>query len=235
MGVAGRTAPGSGMEHTVSHLLEMAEHGGGEPPLHGAKVGVLSVLAALLWRRVRGGGPGELGFPEADEMEERVLEAFSALDASGDIGRECWRDYSKKLERWHASRAELETLLERWGAFDAELDRLLASPERLIAALREAGAPTRLSELGIDEADVRWALANCHLMRNRFTVADLVPTVADARLARLLEVKRGTPLLHIDQVDYDELGHAVMLSHEWHLADAFELIVNRRSLPAEED
>jgi GntR family transcriptional regulator len=58
--------------------------------------------------------------------------------------------------------------------------------------------------------------------------AQLIPTVADARLAKLLTVKRGTPLLHVDQVDYDERGRAVMLSHEWHVADAFELIVNRR-------
>ena len=56
-----------------------------------------------------------------------------------------------------------------------------------------------------------------------------MPTVADAKLGRLLAVKRGTPLLHIDQVDYDAGGRAVMLSHEWHVADAFELIVNRRS------
>ena len=59
--------------------------------------------------------------------------------------------------------------------------------------------------------------------------AELLPTLADAKLARLLEVKRGAPLLHIDQVDYDARGRAVMLSLEWHVADAFELIVNRRS------
>ncbi|HUO69355.1 MAG TPA: GntR family transcriptional regulator [Solirubrobacteraceae bacterium] len=58
--------------------------------------------------------------------------------------------------------------------------------------------------------------------------AQLIPTVADAKLAKLLTVKRGTPLLHVDQIDYDERGLAVMLSHEWHVADAFELIVNRR-------
>lgn len=61
--------------------------------------------------------------------------------------------------------------------------------------------------------------------------AQLIPTVADAKLAKLLAVKRGTPLLHIDQVDYDERGRAVMLSHEWHVPDAFELIVNRRASP----
>ena len=58
--------------------------------------------------------------------------------------------------------------------------------------------------------------------------AELIPTLADAKLSRLLEVTRGTPLLHIDQIDYDARGRAVMLSQEWHVADAFELIVNRR-------
>jgi GntR family transcriptional regulator len=63
--------------------------------------------------------------------------------------------------------------------------------------------------------------------------AELLPVLADAKLARLLEVKRGSPLLHIDQVDYDDRGRAVMLSHEWHVADAFELVVNRRFSPSE--
>jgi GntR family transcriptional regulator len=62
--------------------------------------------------------------------------------------------------------------------------------------------------------------------------ARLIPTVAGAKLARLLAVKRGAPLLHIDQVDYDERGRPVMLSHEWHVADAFELFVNRRASAA---
>jgi GntR family transcriptional regulator len=60
-------------------------------------------------------------------------------------------------------------------------------------------------------------------------IAELLPTLADTKLSKLLEVKRGAPLLHIDQTDYDARGHAVMLSLEWHVADAFELIVNRRA------
>ncbi len=61
--------------------------------------------------------------------------------------------------------------------------------------------------------------------------ARLVPVVADARLAELLEVEAGTPLLHIDQIDFDGDGHPVMLSSEWHVADAFELHINRRAVP----
>jgi DNA-binding GntR family transcriptional regulator len=45
-------------------------------------------------------------------------------------------------------------------------------------------------------------------------------------------VKRGTPLLHIDQVDFDERGRAVMLSHEWHVAGGFDLVINRRASPS---
>src|SRR3954452_24389858 len=65
--------------------------------------------------------------------------------------------------------------------------------------------------------------------------AELLPALADDRLSELLEVECGTPLLHIDQVDYDARGRAVMLSLEWHVADAFELIVNRRASPGSAD
>lgn len=58
--------------------------------------------------------------------------------------------------------------------------------------------------------------------------AHLIPVVASTRMAKLLAIRRGTPLLRIDQVDYDPRGHPIMLSDEWHVADAFELIVNRR-------
>jgi glycerol-1-phosphate dehydrogenase [NAD(P)+] len=177
MGVAGRTAPGSGMEHTVSHLLEMAERPGVDAPLHGAKVGALSVLAAMLWARVRAvaraGGLRALRFPDHADLEPRVREAVAVLDPSGRVGDACWQAYSRKLDRWHDARGELETLWQRWPAFDAELDGLLASPERLVAALRAARAPVRLTQLGVRDSTARWALAHGHLMRERFSVADL--------------------------------------------------------------
>lgn len=58
--------------------------------------------------------------------------------------------------------------------------------------------------------------------------ARLTPAIADPRLARLLDVRRGSALLHVDQVDYDRAGQAVMASAEWHVPDVLELHVNRR-------
>lgn len=179
MGVAGATAPSSGMEHTVSHLLEMAaERRGWDTALHGAKVGVTTIVAALTWRHVqrtiaeRGMKPL---FPEAEEMEQRVHCAFDPLDPSGAMAEECWSDYSVKLERWHANRAAVEDLAANWEEHQPVLERMLIDPGRLVAAMVAAEAPVRFSQLdpAIEPATARWAIANCHLMRNRFTIADL--------------------------------------------------------------
>src|SRR5258706_556193 len=58
--------------------------------------------------------------------------------------------------------------------------------------------------------------------------AALDPTVADKELARLLDVSPGTPIQHLRQTDYDELGQAVMVSDEWHVTSIIELRVYRR-------
>jgi GntR family transcriptional regulator len=58
--------------------------------------------------------------------------------------------------------------------------------------------------------------------------ASIKPEKADRWLASQLRVPTGALLLYIAQVDYDESGRAVLMSHEHHLADAFEITVARR-------
>lgn len=179
MGVAGRTAPSSGMEHTVSHMLEMAaERRGSGTALHGAKVGVATVIAALTWRHVRrrlAAGGATLRFPSAAEMEERVRAAFDPLDPSGAMGEECWSDYRAKLSGWHRNREPAERFAAEFDRHQGPLDDLLVDPTRLVEAMKTAGAPVRFAELepAVDAETARWAIANCHLMRDRFTIADL--------------------------------------------------------------
>ena len=59
-------------------------------------------------------------------------------------------------------------------------------------------------------------------------LATFRPTRADGHLASRLAVAKGTLLLYIRQVDFDEGGRPVVSSHEHHLADAFEFSVVRR-------
>jgi glycerol-1-phosphate dehydrogenase [NAD(P)+] len=178
MGIAGTTAPASGMEHTVSHLIEMAMNKRGlDSAFHGAQVGVSTMVSALLWDKVqahlRANAHQHLAYPAADKMEEKVRAAFAQLDPSGAMAEECWRLYSRKLERWSANRERLAEL--DLSELAAKVAPLLSGPGELVESMASAGAPTRFSRLDppVDPDLVRWALENCHLMRDRFTVADL--------------------------------------------------------------
>jgi GntR family transcriptional regulator len=122
----------------------------------------------------------------------------------------------------------------------------LPEGELLLAVERIRTADGRPVVYSVDRLPRRYAPAGPDLDASLYAVlersghpvhgasARLVPVVADARQARLLRIDRGTPLLHIDQVDLDQTGHPVMLSAEWHVADAFELHVNRRASPADQ-
>ncbi len=181
MGVAGRTAPLSGTEHLLSHLLDMAAGVEGRRlAFHGAQVGVASVLAATIWMDTLDHlDPASLtedrAFPAPDAVEWRVRAAFDPLDPSGKMADECWRDVNRKLELWRAARPTIEAFAADWEAHREPLRRLVANPDVLVRALADAGAPARIADLDppAPEATVRWALRSLPLMRDRFTVADL--------------------------------------------------------------
>lgn len=59
-------------------------------------------------------------------------------------------------------------------------------------------------------------------------VVSIEPARADRRLSKRLGVKNGAPLLYLRQVDYGRDGEPLLLSHEHHLAEAFEFTVVRR-------
>jgi glycerol-1-phosphate dehydrogenase [NAD(P)+] len=177
MGAAGTTAPSSGAEHTISHLIEMAGNQLGRPPaFHGAQVGASTVLAALVWQRVRGmlaSGPVRLRFPADDELEPMVRAAFDPVDPTGTMSEECWRLYRTKLARWRDNSDRL--VRTDWAEVEAAVAPILLDPGALVDALASAGSPTRFAELDppVSPDTVAWALTNCHLMRDRFTAVDL--------------------------------------------------------------
>ncbi|MFP5343506.1 MAG: iron-containing alcohol dehydrogenase [Candidatus Limnocylindria bacterium] len=181
MGVAGRTAPLSGTEHLLSHLLDMAAAAAGrELAFHGAQVGVASVLAATLWQdTIERFDPARLAsdaaFPAPDAVEPRVRAAFDPIDPSGRMADECWRDVSSKLERWRAARPRIEAFADAWPRHRTALASMVAGPDALRAALAASGSAATLADLDPPAPPEigRWALRSLPLMRDRFTVADL--------------------------------------------------------------
>ena len=59
-------------------------------------------------------------------------------------------------------------------------------------------------------------------------VAEIMPVVAESRLAEMLGVKEGEPLLMIKQVITDSYGELLIYAEEYLRADCFKLIINRR-------
>lgn len=202
MGSSGRTAVSSGMEHTISHLIEMAA-GAGRTRLHGAQVGVATVVAATTWQHVRQAietGRCVPRVPDPGARRARVEAAFAPLAEDGSVAAECWRSYRRKLEWLAAHPDAIRGLLDRWARHAAVLDTLLVDPERLAGALVAAGVPSRFAELDppVEPDTARWAVASCHLMRDRFSVADVADLLGvwedddvDAVLERAERV--GTP------------------------------------------
>jgi GntR family transcriptional regulator len=189
------------------------------------------VDAGLLSRR-HGSGTYVIASPRARHPLETTVSYTGLIRAAGQEPGEAV--LSKEVRAPSDDERELLALDDGETVIDVERIRL--ADGRPIIYSRDR-IPARLASQKNSQALERSLYAL--LAGSGYPVASasarLMPTVATTRLARLLEIKRGTPLLHIDQVDYDPDGKPVMLSGEWHVADAFELIVNRRASPSSDE
>jgi glycerol-1-phosphate dehydrogenase [NAD(P)+] len=181
IGDAGTTAPLSGVEHLVSHVLDMSAMAAHDAhDLHGAQVGVASILAAALWdialheEGILDVAPDELAVPEG--LRERVLDTWASVDPTGALGEECWAAVQKKTARWAAIQPDVAAFFADRARHGAELERLAGDPAEPAAALGLWGAPRRFSELtpAVTAERARWALAALPFMRDRMSLADLL-------------------------------------------------------------
>ena len=179
-GVSNTTACLSGVEHVISHMLDL-HHAANHQPigLHGAQVGVATLVATRLWRRaietdlIR---PNLLKKPDAAAMQHRIQKAFAHLGTDGAIAAECWRDCQIKLSLVESNWSRFESVVAEWKTHSTEFSKMVQPSETLRIALKASGGPATFPALNpsITPALSRWATANCHLMRNRFNLVDLL-------------------------------------------------------------
>jgi glycerol-1-phosphate dehydrogenase [NAD(P)+] len=180
-GVADTTACLSGIEHLISHMLDMHQ-GAKSLPVgqHGAQVGVGSVYAASIWELIfLKFSEGDISFsklPDEHLLRKKVYTTFQFLDPSGSLADECWKDYEKKLDFWVSNISTIESVIKDLRSHVEELRTLIKSPEEIVSGLVSSGTPMAFADLDpvINSEVARWAVANCHLMRNRFVGIDLL-------------------------------------------------------------
>lgn len=175
MGIAGSTAPASGTEHAVSHLLEM-ERGrqGRAAAAHGMQVTVATRLAVRVWELVDStirSAPVQIRVPAEATSRDAGVHAFAEFDEQ--TVDECWTGYSAKRSWLLAHQSAVESLVMDWDAFAGAL--ALPTPDQFDEISRASGLPTRAEDLGedYDEDLLFWALKSSHLLRERMSIVDL--------------------------------------------------------------
>ncbi len=175
MGIVGSTAPASGSEHAVSHLLEMARSRQQSPAAaHGMQVTVATRLALRVWELVDStirSTSAQVRMPGESTSRDAVARAFADLGAR--TVEECWVAYSAKRNWLLAHQPELEALVTDWEPFSRSM--ALPSPAQFDAASHASGLPTKAEHLGVgyDDELLFWALRHSHLLRERISIVDL--------------------------------------------------------------
>lgn len=175
MGIVGSTAPASGTEHAVSHLMEMARGREGQPAAaHGMQVTVATRLAVRVWQLVDStirSGDVKVRVPDEGASRVTVERAFAEFDPQ--TAEECWTAYSAKRSWLLAHQSEVETVVSEWDAFTRSL--MLPTPEQFDEISHASGLPSRAEDLGVgyDNDLLFWALRNSHVLRERISIVDL--------------------------------------------------------------
>jgi glycerol-1-phosphate dehydrogenase [NAD(P)+] len=171
----GRSAPASGAEHHLSHYWEMKLMRDGLPAvLHGAKVGVATILIARRYEALRA--------ITRDEAAER-LQKFALPDrrAEEDKIRAGYGPLAERIIAEHkpflGMTAERfmqlkQRVLDRWEGIQ-QAASTVPPPDHIAALIRQAGGPVDAAALGLPDDYQPLALAHAHYLRNTITMNKL--------------------------------------------------------------
>jgi glycerol-1-phosphate dehydrogenase [NAD(P)+] len=152
----------------------MTAHLRGRPKqLHGAQVGVATLVTATLYETLRQLDPTTIDlttlrrhYPSWEELERTLHHIHGPLAPA--VVAEARKKY---LSRAHKEQ-EWVFILEHWDALWQDLTPLLIPAASIQEVLRAAGAPTTVHELGISVEELRTAFLHAKDIRGRYTILD---------------------------------------------------------------
>lgn len=197
MGIVGSTAPASGSEHAVSHLLEMALSQRQAPAApHGMQVTVATRLALRVWQlvdRTISSSGARVRVPDESSSRDAVALAFAEL--GNKTVEECWTAYNAKRNWLLEHQGDVEGMVGDWDGFKRTVT--LPTPEQFDEISHASGLPTRASDLGAgyDDRLLFWSLRNSHLLRERISIVDLADLLGvwadDAARSIVADAEKG--------------------------------------------
>ncbi len=171
----GNSSPAGGAEHQIAHHWEMMmladqRHAA----LHGAKVGVATIITAGWYAQLRGMTKSEAArrlekaqLPNPDEEVSRIKAIFGPI---ADEVIPLQIDFlSLTPSRFESVKARI---LDRWDDVQAIVAGVPTAGE-FSSWLKRVGGAVSPAELNLSESEVRLALDYSHFMRKRFTINKL--------------------------------------------------------------
>jgi len=174
MSFAGNSRPASGSEHHLSHFVEMMYlFDEKDAPLHGAKVGVNTLIVNRMRRLLAADVPDiqeiqkRAGLFDEKKWAEEIKRIFRQA-APGIIRlneKEKINDSNERMKRVHR-------IIEKWETISKVL-KDTPSNEEIAASLTKAGAPVSPEELGISWDLIEEGIVYAKEVRARYTVLQL--------------------------------------------------------------
>ncbi len=168
MTMAGTSAPASGGEHMISHVLDMTSAIHGRPhDYHGRQVGLGTIFACALYERVLA-----LDAPRFQFCAEPTDTAY-------------WQPLTAVVEEEHAlKRRKAERAAQRlcteprlWDDLRSVLAPMTRTALNIKRLLNAAGAAHRLEDIGCTRDRFLAAALHAHQIRERYTIIDLARAV----------------------------------------------------------
>lgn len=180
--LVGHSRPASGAEHHLSHYWEMVLlQQRRRALLHGAKVGVATVMMAQRYASLRDITAAEAAARLAQsQAPSRLADADRIRRAYGAMAEQVIAENFPADGGVVDSEALKARIAERWGDVQA-IARAVPSPEQLTAWLGAAQGPVAPEQLGVEPELVEASLRDALFVRNRFTVLRLLRLLDDSK------------------------------------------------------
>ncbi len=176
MVLAGSSAAVSGGEHLISHALDMrGAVVGREPALHGAQVGVATLITARIYDRLLSCSAADLagiiahytGGSDEASVEKRVRNFF------GPAADTIVAEHRAKEREGRQVEVDRRQLVSSWDAFRADVARFFKPSDTIERTLIAAGCKKRYAEMGLSGEEFKEALYLARTIRPRFTILDV--------------------------------------------------------------
>jgi len=175
MNYAGISRPASGMEHYISHILDMRALEFGTPAdLHGIQCGVATLMTVEAYEHLAKITPDRekaLAYAKNFDPEHWFASLRELLGHGAEAMIEGEQREGKYNREKHAAR--LEKILANWDRI-LQIAAELPSSEALRAFFVSIGHPTTAEEIGLTPEDVRRAFLAAKDIRDKYVLGRLL-------------------------------------------------------------